>query len=73
MQTLGVPYPEGYDELAVDDLLRQAQEITNNLKTSGIEVEPTTQMVAMIAYLHKLGRDIEPFSTSKIDSHETGE
>ena len=60
MQTLGVPYPEGYDEMAVEDLMIQAQQIVNDLKNSNIDIEPTKQMVAMIAYMHKLGRDIAP-------------
>jgi cytochrome c oxidase cbb3-type subunit I/II len=60
MQTLGVPYPEGYDEKAVEELMLQAQQIVNDLKNSNIEIEPTKQMVAMIAYMHKLGRDIAP-------------
>ncbi len=58
MQTLGVPYPEGYDKIAVDDLKKQANEIVADLKASGIEIEPTKEMVAMIAYMHKLGKDI---------------
>jgi cytochrome c oxidase cbb3-type subunit I/II len=58
MQTLGVPYPEGYDKIAVDDLMKQAQTIVADLKASNIEIEPTKQMVAMIAYMHKLGKDI---------------
>lgn len=58
MQTLGVPYPEGYDEIAVNDLLKQAQRIVDDLKASNIEIEPNTEMVAVIAYLHKLGKDI---------------
>ena len=70
MQTLGVPYPEGYDEDAVDDLMWQAEQIAADLKNSGIDIEPTSHMVAMIAYLHKLGGDIE---TQKIDSYEAGE
>jgi cytochrome c oxidase cbb3-type subunit I/II len=73
MQTLGVPYPEGYDEQAVDELLWQADKIVADLKASGIEIEPTKEMVAMIAYLHKLGRDIEPNTNPKTDSHEAGE
>ena len=70
MQILGVPYPEGYDEDAVDDLIWQAEQIAADLKNSGIDIEPTSQMVAMIAYLHKLGGDIE---TQNIENHETGE
>jgi cytochrome c oxidase cbb3-type subunit I/II len=59
MQTLGVPYPEGYDKQAVADLKAQGQEIVDELKKAGIEnVDPTSEVVAVIAYLHKLGRDI---------------
>jgi len=60
MQTLGVPYPEGFDKIAVDDLMQQAQKIVDDLKVSNIDIEPTKQMVAMIAYMHKLGKDISP-------------
>ncbi len=73
MQTLGVPYPEGYDEQAVEDLLWQAEQIVAELKASGIDIEPTKEMVAMIAYLHKLGRDIEPNMNQNTESHENGE
>ncbi|MEN8157280.1 MAG: cytochrome-c oxidase, cbb3-type subunit I [Bacteroidota bacterium] len=75
MQTLGVPYPEGYDEVAVDDLMKQAQGIADDLEKSGIEIEPTKQMVAMIAYLHKLGRDIATVSSDNEnpEDHEAGE
>ena len=58
MQTLGVPYPEGFDQKAVANLKAQGQKIVDDLKQSGIEVSPTSEMVALIAYLHKLGRDI---------------
>lgn len=60
MQTLGVPYPEGFDKIAVEDLMKQAQIIVDDLKASNIDIEPTKQMVAMIAYMHKLGKDIVP-------------
>jgi cytochrome c oxidase cbb3-type subunit I/II len=68
MQTLGVPYPEGFDKLAVDDLKKQAQLIVDDLKASNIAIEPTKQMVAMIAYLHKLGKDIVPLPAAPADS-----
>ena len=73
MQTLGVPYPEGFAEQAVDELLWQADQIVAELKASGIEIEASKEMVAMIAYLHKLGRDIEPDMNPKTESHEAGE
>jgi cytochrome c oxidase cbb3-type subunit I/II len=65
MQTLGVPYPEGYAEKAVDDLMEQAQKISDDLKASGIDIEPQKQLVAMIAYMHKLGKDISGVQDTK--------
>jgi len=55
---LGVPYPEGYDETAIDDLRVQAESIVAGLKESGVEVLPETEIVALIAYLQRLGTDI---------------
>ncbi len=60
MQTLGVPYPEGYaDEKANEDLLQQANVIVKSLEKDGIEVMPESKMVALIAYLQRLGTDIK--------------
>ena len=67
MQTLGVPYPEGYDERAVDDLMMQAQRITNDLKNADVDIEPTKQLVAMVAYLHKLGKDIASLPVAEVN------
>ncbi len=59
MQTLGVPYPEGYDQKAVDDLKAQAEKIAANLAGDGIEVMSDREIVALIAYLQRLGTDIK--------------
>jgi cytochrome c oxidase cbb3-type subunit I/II len=59
MQTLGVPYPEGYAEQAEADLWKQADEITARLKESGIETERDREIIALIAYLQRLGTDIK--------------
>ncbi|TVP50998.1 MAG: cytochrome-c oxidase, cbb3-type subunit I [Mongoliibacter sp.] len=59
LQKLGVPYPEGYDAQANADLELQANQIVANLKDSGIEVMPDTEIVALIAYLQRLGTDIK--------------
>ncbi|MCB0516660.1 MAG: cytochrome-c oxidase, cbb3-type subunit I [Bacteroidetes bacterium] len=59
MQTLGVPYPEGYDTQAVADLQAQAQGIADDLKKDKIEVAPNKEIVALIAYLQRLGTDIK--------------
>ncbi len=58
MQWLGVPYPDGYDQIANDELMKQATEIANDLRSGGIEVEPTKEVIALIAYIQRLGLDI---------------
>lgn len=59
MQKLGVPYPEGYDKIAAADMQKQAEGIAANLKKDGIQTLPDREIVALIAYLQKLGRDIK--------------
>jgi cytochrome c oxidase cbb3-type subunit I/II len=58
MQTLGVPYPEGYDKKAIDDLKAQASQIAGGLRASGIEVADQKEIIALIAYMQRLGTDI---------------
>jgi cytochrome c oxidase cbb3-type subunit I/II len=58
MQSLGVPYADGYDQKAVEDLMSQANGIAGGLKTSGINVEADKEIIALIAYLQRLGTDI---------------
>jgi cytochrome c oxidase cbb3-type subunit I/II len=59
MRKLGVPYQGRYEEIANDDLMRQANKIVNNLKVDGLEVVPEMEIVALIAYLQRLGTDIK--------------
>jgi cytochrome c oxidase cbb3-type subunit I/II len=59
LRKVGVPYEMGYENTANDDLDRQANEISTNLKADGIEVMPETEVVALIAYLQRLGKDIK--------------
>lgn len=59
LRTVGVPYEEGYEQNAEADLDQQASEITASLKADGIEVAPETEIVALIAYLQRLGKDIK--------------
>jgi cytochrome c oxidase cbb3-type subunit I/II len=59
MQTMGVPYPKGYDQQAVSDLKKQAGEITQNLKDNKIRISVDKEIIAMIAYLQRLGTDIK--------------
>jgi cytochrome c oxidase cbb3-type subunit I/II len=58
MQTLGVPYPEGYDEQAVEDYYKQADKIVSGLKAASIETDRDKEIIALIAYLQRLGTDI---------------
>ncbi|RMD48818.1 MAG: cytochrome-c oxidase, cbb3-type subunit II, partial [Ignavibacteria bacterium] len=59
MRTLGVPYEEGYEEFALDDLMKQSEQISDDLLNNGIVVEPQKEIVALIAYLQRLGTDIK--------------
>jgi len=58
MQTLGVPYPDGFDKVAIDSLMAQAKRIAADIKTTGIDVSPDKEVIAMIAYMQRLGTDI---------------
>jgi cytochrome c oxidase cbb3-type subunit I/II len=59
MRTLGVPYPEGYETIANDDVRAQQQQIVESLSGDDIEAAPNTELVALIAYLQRLGTDIK--------------
>jgi len=59
MQTLGVPYPPGYDQIANRDLMVQADSIASNLKKDKIETPSSAEIIALIAYLQRVGRDIK--------------
>ncbi|MBI2793323.1 MAG: cytochrome-c oxidase, cbb3-type subunit I [Ignavibacteria bacterium] len=60
MQLLGVPYPDGFAAKAVADAKTQAQKIADNLSSSGIKgVDPGKEIIAVIAYLQRLGTDIK--------------
>lgn len=72
MQTLGVPYPEGYDKKAIGDLKAQAHVIaedivntTNAIALKGRNKEALIKeierkdIVAIIAYLQRLGTDVK--------------
>ena len=58
MQYMGVPYEEGYSQRANDELRLQAEKIAEGLKASGIDVDPDKEIIALIAYLQRLGTDI---------------
>jgi cytochrome c oxidase cbb3-type subunit I/II len=59
MQRLGVPYPEGYEKIAPEDMEKQAKEIAESLKKDGIRTAPDKEIIAVIAYLQRMGKDIK--------------
>lgn len=64
MQTLGVPYEEGYEELALGDMEKQASKIASNLEGASIEVSQDKEIIALIAYLQRIGTDIKGEQTA---------
>ena len=62
LQTLGTPYPDRYDEIAVDDLHKQASIIAETLRKDGIDGDKLEEkeIIAVIAYMQRLGTDIKP-------------
>jgi cytochrome c oxidase cbb3-type subunit I/II len=60
MRKLGVPYPEGYEKQALEDMKTQAQSIVQDLAKNGIKTQEDLEIIALIAYLQRLGTDIKP-------------
>lgn len=70
LRTIGVPYEEGYESKANADLDMQARRIAENLQLEGIEVAPEAEIIALIAYMQRLGKDIK---ASKTAQHQPGQ
>jgi cytochrome c oxidase cbb3-type subunit I/II len=59
MRSIGVPYPEGYEARAAAEMKDQAEKIVVNLAVTGIKTTWDREIIAMIAYLQRLGTDIK--------------
>jgi cytochrome c oxidase cbb3-type subunit I/II len=59
LRKVGVPYEPGYEDIANEDLQKQASEITRLLRADGIETAEDAEIIALIAYLQRLGTDIK--------------
>jgi cytochrome c oxidase cbb3-type subunit I/II len=59
MRTLGVPYPKGYESLALKDIETQSAAIVKSLAADKIVVSKDKEIIALIAYLQRLGTDIK--------------
>lgn len=52
---VGTPYEGDLDQMVPDSLQSQARQVVANLATAGIEAEWDQEIVALIAYLQRLG------------------
>jgi cytochrome c oxidase cbb3-type subunit I/II len=59
MRRLGVPYLDGYEKTANSDLIIQAEGIRSRLKKDKIEIGNEKEILALVAYLQRLGVDIK--------------
>lgn len=65
MRILGVPYSNEQVNNAVADAEKQANEITKNLADNKVIVKADKEIIALIAYLQRLGTDIK--ASPKVD------
>ena len=66
MRTMGVPYKPGYENIANEELMKQAKKIQDNLLRDSISVKPNAEIIAVIAYLQRLGTDTEKNKIAEI-------
>jgi cytochrome c oxidase cbb3-type subunit I/II len=66
MRKIGVPYEPGYENIANKELMEQAISITKNLQKDSINVPADREIIAVIAYLQRLGKDISNNKTAQL-------
>lgn len=73
MRKLGVPYPDGYAiEQANKDLAAQEKSIRASLQADKVHTGSNKEIVALIAYLQRLGKDLKASeTTSPQGNHRT--
>jgi cytochrome c oxidase cbb3-type subunit I/II len=64
MRTLGVPYEEGFENEAVAEMDTQAAAIAKNLDDAKIKIGKDKEIIALIAYLQRMGTDIKKEQTA---------
>lgn len=68
MKKLGVPYPAGFEDVANNDMDKQAEKIKQSLAKDKIKVSKNDEIVALIAYLQRLGTDIKKEPKAKTET-----
>ncbi len=65
LRKVGVPYEPGFEDKAMAKLDTQAKSVVRNLKIGSItNVPPDREIIALIAYLQRLGTDIKAAPTA---------
>jgi cytochrome c oxidase cbb3-type subunit I/II len=59
LRSIGVPYEAGFEKIANDSLMKQAETIAKDLQKQGVDVTSDKEIIALIAYLQRLGTDIK--------------
>ncbi|MNM60428.1 Cytochrome C oxidase, mono-heme subunit/FixO [compost metagenome] len=59
LRKLGIPYTDAAIANAEQDLNKQAQKIADDLKQNQVNVLADREIIAVIAYLQRLGTDIK--------------
>ena len=72
LQKLGVPYTDEEIDSAVQTLRSQAELIAADLRQQAVEIEPESKMIALIAYLQRLGRGPQPTESASTQNVEAG-
>ncbi|MBK9109776.1 MAG: cytochrome-c oxidase, cbb3-type subunit I [Saprospiraceae bacterium] len=64
MRKMGVPYSSKLEATANDILKTQADQITASLKKDKIEISSDKEIIALISYLQRLGKDVRTSGVS---------
>jgi cytochrome c oxidase cbb3-type subunit I/II len=66
LRMLGTPYEDGFETKAVELAKAQAKAIAGGLKNNGVNLEglENKEIIAIIAYLQRLGTDIKKSETT---------
>lgn len=70
LRRLGVPYAEGYETQAAADLTAQAEQIAAGLEAGGVEAPADREIIALIAYLQRLGTDIRAVADPALSTRD---
>ncbi|MGO8766472.1 MAG: cytochrome-c oxidase, cbb3-type subunit I [Limisphaerales bacterium] len=69
LRRVGVPYAEGFENgPAQKDLAAQADKVVADLKTGMVTAQPDKEIIALIAYLQRLGTDIKSASPAELQA-----